>query len=300
MRISWINGRYLPHREAMVSVDDRGYLFADAVYEVIAVYDGRFIDAHLHAERLARSLGGLRIAAPLSHGALSLVARELCRRNCLRYGYLYLQITRGVAERWHGFPNPAVRAGIFMSITHAAPPAGEPSRLDAVISCPDERWQRCDLKTTSLLANCLAMEDAIEAGGSSAWLIGEDGTVREGASSNAWIVTGDGVLVTHPLCENILGGCTRQRLMVLADGLQLRVEERGFSRLEALGAAEAFISSSTSFVRPVISLDGEEIGGGEAGSVSLRLYGAFLDSLRCGEGLTEGLGGAVSWPVHYG
>ena len=289
MLTSWIDGRYLPHRRARVSVDDRAFLFADAVYEVVAVYDGKFIDARLHMERLANSLDGLRIAPPMTSRALSLVARELLRRNRLRHGYLYLQITRGSAPRWHGFPNPPVRATVFMSVTHKPAPGESPARADDVVSMPDERWQRCDLKTTSLLANCLAMQDAIDAGGSSPWLVAEDGTVREGASSNAWIVTRDGVLVTHPLCRNILGGCTRGRILRLARELQLRVEERGFSRDEAGGAAEAFISSSTSFVRPVVSLDGEVIGDGGAGEVSLRLYEAFIDSLRRGDDLTSGL-----------
>ena len=292
--ISWLDGRWLTHREAAVSVDDRAFLFADGVYEVISIFRAQFVDADLHQARLARSLDGLSINLPLSERALSLIARELVRRNAISYGMIYLQVTRGAAPRAHSFPDPEVRPTVLLTAKHLPAPGAEPQRQDHVKTVADKRWGRCDWKTTGLLANCLSLQEAINAGYDSSWFVdkieqGEAAVVREGASSNAWIVTQDGVLVTHPTTEQILGGCTRTALLEVAKTLQLKVEERNFTLAEALGAAEAFNSSSTSYVRPILSVNGTPIGTGKMGAVTLRLHQAFVDRLERGDGLSHGL-----------
>lgn len=274
-RIAYVNGRYVRHCEARVHVEDRGYQFADGVYEVVVVFRGVFVDREAHLDRLDRSLAALQIEAPMGRRALSLVMREMLRRNRVRDGLLYLQVTRGVARRDHKFPAP-IKPSLVMTARRGK--FWSAARFQAgvrVISLADIRWGRADIKSVSLIANVLAKQAAAEAGADEAWLYGRDGLVSEGASSNAWIVTQAGALVTRGLDHQILGGVTRQTLLKLASNLGVRVEERAFTIEEACRAREAFLSSSSSAVLPVLSIDGQVIGDGGPGVTSRRLYDAY-------------------------
>ena len=271
-RIAYVNGRYVPHREAAVHIEDRGYQFADGVYEVVCVQGGRVIDEEPHLDRLERSLGELRIAEPMGRPAYRQVTRELLRRNRVTDGIVYTQITRGVARRDHPFPAAGTPPSIVMTSRRIKPQ--DPALFErgiAVISTPDIRWQRCDIKSVSLLPNILAKQQAREAGAYEAWFVDRDGNVTEGSSTNAWIVTRDGELVTRQLGSAILGGITRQSLIRLAGESQLKVVERAFTLEEARQAREAFLTSTTSFVIPIVKLDGKPVGAGKPGSVAARL-----------------------------
>jgi D-alanine transaminase len=271
-RIAYVNGRYVPHREAAVHVEDRGYQFADGVYEVVCVQHGEVIDEDPHLDRLERSLNELRIAMPMSRRALKHVTRELLRRNGVRDGIVYTQITRGVARRDHPFPAAGTPPSIVMTSRRIKPQ--DPKLLRegiAVVSMPDIRWQRCDIKSVSLLPNVLGKQQAREAGAYEAWFVDRYGNVTEGASTNAWIVTENGELVTRQLGDAILGGITRQSLIRLAHEAQIRVVERAFSLEEARRAREAFLTSTTSFVTPIVKLDGKPIGTGKPGPIAARL-----------------------------
>jgi len=271
-RIAYVNGRYVPHREAAVHIEDRGYQFADGVYEVVCVQGGRVIDEEPHLDRLERSLGELRIAQPMGRPAYRQVTRELLRRNRVTDGIVYTQITRGVARRDHPFPAAGTPPSIVMTSRRIKPQ--DPALFErgiAVISTPDIRWQRCDIKSVSLLPNILAKQQAREAGAYEAWFIDGDGNVTEGSSTNAWIVTRDGELVTRQLGNAILGGITRQSLIRLAGESQVKVVERAFTLEEARQAREAFLTSTTSFVIPIVKLDGKPVGVGKPGPVAARL-----------------------------
>lgn len=277
-RIAYVNGRYLPHRHAHVHVEDRGYQFADGVYEVIAVVDGALIDAAGHIQRLDRSLRELQIAWPVSPGVLPGLIREVARRNHVHNGIVYLQITRGVARRDHAFPigvKPAlVITARSQGANHAAAKAGV-----GVITLPDQRWARCDIKTVSLLPNILAKQQAREAGAYEAWQVDDEGHVTEGSSSNAWIVTRNGEIVTRQSDNAILNGITRLAALALADSAQMKVIHRPFSVEEAMAAREAFITSATSYVIGVTSIDGHKIGDGRPGPVTTRLRELYLDRM---------------------
>lgn len=281
-RIAYVNGRYMPYAKAAVHAEDRGFQFADAVYEVIAVNEGRLVDAEGHMERLERSLDELRIARPMSRAALTVVLLETIRRNRIHTGSVYLQVSRGAARREFPFPagvRPtlvAIARGLDLAKSDANAAKGV-----AAITRPDIRWGRCDIKTVGLLPAALAKQAAKEAGAYEAWLVDEAGFVTEGSSSNAWIVTTDNVLVTRPLSNAILGGITRNAVRELAQREGLRFEERPFTVAEALAAREAFVTSTTSYVMPVTSLDGKPIGNGGPGVVAARLrsiYAAHADS----------------------
>lgn len=272
-RIAYVNGRYLPHRSAAVSIDDRGYQFADGIYEVSEVAGGCLVDPTRHLDRLERSLAELRISLPMNRAGLMLVMREIARRNRVHDGLVYLQVSRGVAPRDHGFPVPAVKPALIAT-AHAIDPAAGQARAEkgvAVISRSDERWARVDIKTTSLTANVLAKQAARDAGAHEALLVDRDGFVTEGASSNVWIVTEAGTLVTRPADHAILRGVTRTTLMDVAAGLQIRVDERAYTVAEAQAAAEVFLSSATQHAMPVVSVDGVPVGTGRPGPVALRL-----------------------------
>lgn len=274
-RISYVNGRYVPHRSALVHVEDRGYQFADGVYEVVAVHKGKLVDEQGHLDRLDRSLWELRIAPPMSRSALRVVMRELLRRNRLRQGIIYIQVTRGVARRDHPFPVDATPS-IVMTVALKPPP--DPLVLETgkrVVSVPEIRWGRCDIKSTSLLPNVLAKQQAREAGAYEAWFVDGQGVVSEGASTNAWIVTRDGQLVTRPTGNEILGGITRASVLELARKEGIELIERPFSLAEAKEAREAFITSATSYVLPIVQIDDAVIGNGKPGSVSRRLFEAY-------------------------
>ncbi|MGE0255552.1 MAG: D-amino-acid transaminase [Alphaproteobacteria bacterium] len=295
-RVAWVDGRYVGHADAYaVHVEDRGYQFADGVYEVIHVEDGRLVDEGPHLDRLDRSLGELAIPAPMARRPLQRVLREVARRNGVAHGLVYLQVTRGIARRRHAFP---ADARPVMVVTARSEPGPEPSLLEegvAVVTLPDQRWARCDIKSVALLANVLAKQAAAAAGAAEAWLVDRDGMVTEGGSSNAWIVTTDGRLVTRPADNAILDGITRRTLLALAAGQGLTVDLRGFSPEEARGAREAFFSNSSSWVMPVTRIDDAVVANGRAGSLSRALNAAYLERLgglpRMAAGLPPVAGG---------
>ncbi len=270
-RVAYVNGRYLPHRAAGVHVEDRGFQFADGVYEVIAVANGTLVDEALHFARLHRSLGELRIDAPMSDKALRHVMRETLRRNGVHEGMLYLQVTRGVAPRDHAFPKAATPSVVVTARRARPPGAAAVDKGVAVVTIPDIRWRRCDIKSVSLLPNILGKQQAKEAGAYEAWQVSPSGEVTEGTSTNAWIVTRDGRLVTRPADQAILNGVTRLAVLELAREEKLAVEERGFTVAEAQAAAEALITSTTAFVLPVVSIDGRKVGEGRPGPFARRL-----------------------------
>jgi D-alanine transaminase len=285
-RYAYVNGRYVDHREAMVHVEDRGYQLADGVYEVVGVRDGRLIDEALHLDRLDRSLSELRIAQPVPRATLKFIIRELMRRNRLRDGLIYMQVTRGVARRDHAFPNIPVKPALVMTTKNSKRAEADAGPGIAVKSQPDIRWQRCDIKTVGLLANVLAKQTARESGAYEAWLIDRQGNVTEGASTNAWIVTKGGELVTRATDNGILAGITRHTLKSLASDLQLKLVERPFSLAEAKEAQEAFITSATSFVTPVVKIDGDAVGSGKVGPVAQRLREEYVRFAATGEAVT--------------
>jgi D-alanine transaminase len=275
-RIAYVNGAYLPHREAGVSIDDRGYQFADAVYEVFAVVDGRPVDADAHFDRLERSLDAVRIPQPMTRAALGVVIRALIRRNRVRFGLVYLQIGRGVAARGHAFP-AGLRPSVVATARSLAPDAGVALAAAgvAVVTLPEVRWARRDIKTTALLPNVLARQQAAERGAYEAWFVDDQGMVTEGAATNAWIVDRDGRVVTRPLSEAILHGVTRRAVLRLARQADYQVVERGFTVAEAQAAREAFLTSATSFVLPVVRIDETVIGGGRPGPVASALRALY-------------------------
>ncbi|MER2607294.1 MAG: D-amino-acid transaminase [Siculibacillus sp.] len=281
-RIAYVNGRYLPHANAAVHVEDRGFQFADAVYEVCEVRDGDLIDPTLHFDRLERSLRELRIAMPMSRAALLVVFAEVARRNRVRDGGVYLQISRGEARRDHAFPDPAVPPTVVLTAKPHDRAKAEAVAAHGirVVTVPDERWARVDVKSVSLLPNCLAKQAAREAGAKEAWLVDANGYVTEGSSTNAWIVDANGTLVTRPAEFGILRGVTRTVLMKVAADLGLRVEERAFTVEEAKRAREAFVTAATTLVMPVVAIDDAVIGNGMPGSTALALRHAFHDRVE--------------------
>ncbi|MBT9292600.1 D-amino-acid transaminase [Prosthecodimorpha staleyi] len=278
-RIAYVNGRYLPMTDASVNVEDRGYQFADGVYEVCEIRKGDLIDETRHLARLEYSLGELRIAMPMGRAALGMVLRQVIRRNRVRNGYVYLQVTRGVAPRDHAFPTRPVRPALVVTVKPLDPALGAAVAEDgiAIITLPDNRWERVDIKTVGLLPNVLAKQAAREAGAREAWFVDADGFVTEGASTNAWIVTGDGVLVTRPADHGILRGITRAVVMETAAAEGLRVEERAFTVEEAKRAREAFVTAATQLVMPVVRIDEATVGNGKPGSIAATLRARFHD-----------------------
>lgn len=272
-RIAYVNGRYLAHGEAAVHVEDRGLQLGDSIYEVIGVVDGRLCDVEEHFDRMERSLRELGMAMPMGRAALKLIVRELARRNTLRDGFLYMQVTRGAVRRDHPIPKRAPRPTLIMT-ARGRDPAMARKLLEegiAVVSRPDERWGRCDIKTTQLLANALAKTEARKTGAYEAWLVDRDGAVTEGASTTAWIVDRAGRLITRELSNAILPGVTRRVILEAAREAQLPVLEQHFTVAEASGAQEAFISSASGSAIPVIAIDGQRIGDGKPGQVTRRI-----------------------------
>ncbi|MDJ0683451.1 MAG: D-amino-acid transaminase [Alphaproteobacteria bacterium] len=277
-RYCYVNGRFTPHNQGAVHIEDRGYQFADGVYEVVTVADGKLVDEEGHMARLDRSLKELRMPAPMKRAVLQLKMRELIRLNGLTDGLVYMQVTRGVAPRNHAFPAEDTPPALVMT-TKRMDFASMRKFTDgvSVVTRPDLRWARCDIKTVSLLPNCLAKQEAYEAGAYEAWLVKENGEVTEGSSSNAWIVTADGKLITRPPTNEILNGITRRTIITLAAEEGLTFEERAFSVDEAHAAAECFVSSATSFVTPVVKVDDAVIGDGSPGPLSRKLLDAYKD-----------------------
>lgn len=277
-RWAYVNGVFRPQRGPSIDVEDRGFQFADGVYEVWAVHDARLMDEEGHYERLERSLGELRIDAPMSRAALRVALNQTLRRNRVRTGLVYLQITRGVARRDHAFPSAPIRPTVVItakSLDWRALEAGAEAGI-AVISTPETRWARCDIKSVALLANILAKQTAREAGAKEAWFVDPDGYVTEGASSNAWIVDAEGVVRTRSLSANILRGITRTTLLKVIADEGLVLSEAGFTLAEAYRAREAFITAASAFVQPVVMLDGRAIGAGAPGPVARALRAAYL------------------------
>jgi D-alanine transaminase len=275
-RIVFVNGSFVPYEEASISIMDRGFLFADGIYEVSAVLDGRLVDNEAHLARLDRSLGEIRITNPYTTPEWVNLEQEMVRRNNLREGLVYMQVTRGVFER--DFPFPKDVAPTVVMFTQEknmveAPLARSGAR---VITVPDLRWARRDIKSVALLAQVLAKQAAAEAGVAEAWMV-EDGFVTEGGSSTAFIITRDRSLVTRPLSNAILPGITRRAVMRLAAEAELKVEERLFSVAEAYDAAEAFFTSATSLVMPVVQIDDRTIGDGKPGALAGRLRALYLE-----------------------
>lgn len=281
-RVAYVNGRYTPHGEGAVSIEDRGFQFADGVYEVWAVMGGRLADAEGHLTRLERSLGELRMSMPMSRAALVQVVRETVRRNRVREGIAYIQVTRGTARRDHAFPvagTPLTLVVTAKTIDGAAGDAKAASGV-AVVTVPESRWARCDIKTVGLLPNVLAKQAAREAGAYEAWFVDGDGLVTEGASTNAWIIDAEGRLRTRDTGANILRGITRATLLELARTENLAIEERPFTVEEAKGSREAFITAASTIVMPVVQIDGDPVGAGVPGPVSRRLRSLYLAHAR--------------------
>jgi D-alanine transaminase len=281
-RVAYVNGRFVPHGEAMVHVEDRGYQLADAVYEVWALFDGKLADAEGHFARLERSLSELSIAMPMSRAALTLVLKEAVRRNRVRDGLVYLQVSRGVAPRDHAFPTSPVRPAMIVTVKAVDRAASEAraAKGASVITVPENRWGRCDIKTVGLLPNALAKQKAREAGAVEAWFVDELGFVTEGASSNAWILDAEGRLRTRDTNANILRGVTRLSLIDLAREAGLKVEERPFTPEEAKAAKEAFITGAGTLVLPVVKVDGKAVGDGKPGPVAARLRRLYIDRAK--------------------
>jgi D-alanine transaminase len=281
-RVAYVNGRYTPLADARVDIEDRGFQFADGVYEYWSVLDGRLADAEGHLDRLERSLSELRIRQPMSRAALVRVLRETVRRNRVREGSIYLQITRGVARRDHPFPHPATRPTV-VAIARSADfdvIDAKANKGVAVLTQPDIRWGRCDIKTVGLLPNILAKQAAREAGAMEAWLVDGEGYVTEGSSTNAWIVDAEGRLRTRDTGANILRGITRLTLIDLARELQMTVVEAPFTVAEAKAAREAFFTAASAFITPVTSIDGAPIGDGTPGPISTRLRTLYFERAR--------------------
>jgi D-alanine transaminase len=272
-RIAYVNGRYLPLAAASVNVEDRGYQFSDGVYEVCEVRGGRLVDERRHMARLAFSLSELRIAMPMSAAALSVVLHEVVRRNRVRWGIVYLQISRGVSRRDHAFPPAGTAPSIVVTARNLDLANAEKMAADGVaaISVPENRWERVDIKSVSLLPNVLAKQAAREQGAREAWFVDPEGRVTEGSSSNAWIVTRDGKVVTRQADHGILKGITRTVVLDVLAAQGLKLEERAFTMEEAYAAREAFITSATQFVTPVVRIDGKPVGNGAPGLIATAL-----------------------------
>jgi D-alanine transaminase len=276
-RYAYVNGRYLPFRDAKVHVEDRGYQFGDGVYEVCEVRGGKLIDQRRHLARLVRSLDALRIRMPMALAALKIVMREVVARNRIGYGLVYVQVTRGVARRDHAFPTPEIPPSLVVTSRSLNTSRNEAlaAKGIAVVSIPDNRWGRVDIKTIGLLPNVLARQSAIEQGARDAWFVDEAGHVTEASSSNAWIVTPEAKLVTRQADQAILLGITRTVVFDVINGQGLAIEERPFTLKEAYSAREAFVTSATQIVLPVIRIDGRVIGDGKPGPIAAALRRAF-------------------------
>jgi D-alanine transaminase len=278
--IAYVNGSFVPLAEAKVSVLDRGFLFADGIYEVAAVLDGKLIDSASHLARLERSVGEIGLALPESIARIEELQKELIARNKLDNGMVYLQVTRG-ADKSRDFPFPkGVTPTLIMFVTAKDIINAVSAKTGiCVITVPDIRWERRDIKSVALLAQVLAKQAAAAAGAAEAWMI-EDGHITEGGSSTAFILTQDDVIVTRQNSNAILPGCTRKAVIALAEERQLKVEERAFTIAEALAAKEAFITSASSFVQPVVTIDGNAVGDGKPGPIATRLREIYVDFAR--------------------
>ena len=276
-RIAYVNGQYRDMRDASVNIEDRGYQFSDGVYEVCEIRSGKVVDMPRHLARLQRSLRELRIDMPMPLAALEIVIHETVRRNRVTYGIVYLQVTRGVSRRDHAFPANPVKPALVVTARGLNFQKNQDTAAQGigVITTPENRWPRVDIKSVSLLPNVLAKQQARENNAYEAWFVDGDGHVTEGSSSNAWIITKDGNVVTRSADSGILAGITRAVLTEVLAALQIKLEERPFTPAEAYEAAEAFVTASSQIVMPVVRIDGRSIGNGKPGTISMRLREEF-------------------------
>ncbi len=274
-RTVYVNGDYLPESEGKISIFDRGFLFADGVYEVTAVVNGKLVDYDPHMERLERSLRELSMGWPCTKDELKAMHLELVKRNDLKEGIIYMQVTRGAADRDFKFPKEAKPS--LVAFTQEMSLVDNKNAVTGVkvVTIPDLRWARRDIKTVMLLAPVLGKQEAYEKGAHEGWMV-EDGFVTEGTSSNAYSVK-DGKVITRNLSNSILAGCTRRSLFRLAKDKGIEIEERPFTADEAYAADEAFLTSASQFVMPIVEIDGHRIGGGQPGPVTRKLRELFLD-----------------------
>jgi len=276
-RIAYVNGRYLPLASASINIEDRGFQFADGVYEVCEVRGGQLIDERRHMARLEYSLAELRMVLPMPLASLGVVLREVVRRNRVRSGIVYLQITRGVAHRDHAFPPAGTRPTVVVTARNLDAAAVERMAVEGVgvISVPENRWERVDIKSVSLLPNVLAKQAAREQGAREAWFVDKQGYVTEGSSSNAWIVTRNGTVVTRQFDHGILRGITRTVVLDVIAAQGLKADVRAFTLEEAHAAREAFITSASQIVLPVVRINGRAVGDGKPGPVATALRRDF-------------------------
>jgi D-alanine transaminase len=281
-RVAYVNGRFVAHGDAAVHIEDRGYQLADGVYEVWAVMGGKLADADGHFARLDRSLNELSIDAPMPRSSLQVLLKETVRRNHVRDGMVYLQVTRGVARRDHAFPAPGTPPSVVITARSTDPAAADAraARGASVVTTPENRWGRCDIKTVALLPNVLAKQKARAVGAVEAWFVDELGLVTEGASSNAWIIDKSGALRTRDTQANILRGITRGTLLGVIAREGLKLEERPFTPQEAKEAREAFITGAGTLVLPIVRIDGKPVGDGEPGPVAKRLRRLYIEEAR--------------------
>lgn len=278
-RIAYVNGRYLPHSDAAVHIEDRGFQFADGVYEVCEVRHGVIVDLTRHLDRLERSLGELRITLTMSRTALSQVIREVLRRNRVKNGLFYLQVTRGAARRDHVFPPEGTPTTVVVTAKSTDPAIIAKKNATGIkaITLPDNRWDRVDIKTVGLLPNALARQQAKEAGAQEAIYVDGNGMVTEGAATNVWIVDQEGILRTRPADHGILRGITRTTLMDIAAAKGITIREQAFSVDEMLAAREVFITAATSICFPIVEIDGRTVANGHPGGMSQKIREAFFD-----------------------
>jgi D-alanine transaminase len=272
-RIAYVNGRYIPHGAAGVHIEDRALQFADGIYEVVGIVDGAVLDEEEHLDRLGRSVAEIGMAMPLGRAALKMLVREIARRNHVRNGLVYMQVTRGASRRDHPVPEHAPRPSLILTARHLDPveSARKHEQGVKVITQPDQRWARCDIKSTALLPNVLAKTAARKAGTYEAWLVDRDGYVTEGSSTSAWIVDAEGQIRTRDLSNAILPGVTRLVLMEAAREAQISIVERKFTVAEAITAKEAFLTAASAGAMPIVAIDGHPIGDGKPGPVTRRL-----------------------------
>jgi D-alanine transaminase len=277
-RIAYVNGQYVPHNEAAVHIEDRGFQLADSVYEVIACMDGHLADEQGQIDRLERSLKEIRIDMPMPRAAMKLVMRELLRRNRIRNASIYMQVTRGVAARDFAFPKNAVPSFVMTVRPAAYDLAARKASVKKIVTVPDIRWKRRDIKSTALLGQVLARQAAVDKGAYEAWMVDDKGMITEGAASNAWIIDKNNNLLTRPAAQNsILKGVTRSALQALCKAEKIKLVERAFSVKEAYQAKEAFCSSAVALIAPVAEIDGKKIGNGKIGPLTEKLFDLYMD-----------------------
>ena len=275
-RISYVNGQYVPHEDAAIHIDDRGYQFGDGIYEVVYIIDGHLADEGPHLDRLERSLAEVKIPMPMSRSALKMIMARVIRLNQVRTGLVYVQITRGVARRDHKWTKSLTPA-LVVTAKNTVPAVSTSPTAQKAITVADQRWDRRDIKTIQLLPNCLAKQQAYEQGAYEAVMIDPDGTITEGSSSNVWIVTDEDEIITRPASEKILNGITRRSVKKVAEELQMKVIERPFTKDEMFKAKEVFLTSASSHVTPIAIIDDKTIHDGDIGMVANRLRKAYID-----------------------